>query len=51
MRRNAVQDRFDPVVQRAVLVEHFGPVEQADATDGATKDQVVMGRGGQGSDE
>ena len=32
---------------RCKLVEDFGPIEETDATDGASEDDVVIRRGGQ----
>src|SRR3954471_19606415 len=51
MRGSPCEDRLDPVVQRVVVVERGGTVQQADPTDRAPEHQIIVRRGGQGADE
>ena len=46
-----MEDRFDAVMKRPVLVEDRGAIEQSDAAYGLSQDGVVVGCGGQGADE
>ena len=50
-RRKLTEDGLDPVVQRGVLIEDGGAVEQTDATDRAPEDRVVVRCSGQGAHE